>query len=297
MKRSASLALHRMHKLLVDDVLVHSILSDISLHVSVAAVAQRPYMIIVLLDLLLYLLLLDHLLLLSRGSILVRWGGLLDPIGRGIHLELLLVFLLVLSLLLLAAEWIVRPWLVASTLISRVVKLSILVLHLHLHHLLLLLVQNLLDFISILHCGAHINTTGVLFHDSTAATSIMICRWTLGVPSLTFSGTAVSCPSFLTQLSEVSLVLRGIQIHHLHIWSHRVVLLMHLYLVDALEPLDRIITSLEVSADRSIDLLLVLGLLRFWAIWPSLRNVLLVSLRLLLDHRRVVHLRNHSASS
>ena len=72
MKRSASLALHRMHKLLIDDVLVHSILSDVSLHISVAAVAQRPYMIIVLLDLLLYLLLLDHLLLLSRGSILVR---------------------------------------------------------------------------------------------------------------------------------------------------------------------------------------------------------------------------------
>jgi hypothetical protein len=61
-----------MHKLLIDDVLVHSILSDVPLHVSVAAVAQRPYMIIVLLDLLLYLLLLDHLLLLSRGSILVR---------------------------------------------------------------------------------------------------------------------------------------------------------------------------------------------------------------------------------
>ena len=75
------------------------------------------------------------------------------------------------------------------------------------------------------------------------------------------------------------------------------VLLVHIYLVDALEPLNRVITALKVGTDRSIHLLLVLRLLRFGAIRSSLRDILLVPLRLLLGHPRVVHLRSHGASS
>ena len=77
-------------------------------------------MVVVLLNLLLDLLLLEHLLL-SRRPILVVRGLLLDPIGRRVHLKLLLVLLLILGLLLLAAEWVVLAGLVASTLIHLVV--------------------------------------------------------------------------------------------------------------------------------------------------------------------------------
>ena len=57
------LILHELLLLLIHNVLVHNILSNISLNITVAAIAQTPHVVVILLQLLLQLLFLQELLL------------------------------------------------------------------------------------------------------------------------------------------------------------------------------------------------------------------------------------------
>jgi hypothetical protein len=258
-------------------------------------------MVIILLKLLLKLLLLQKLLLILSGLsavfVVLRLRILLDSVWRWVHLKLLLVLLLVFSLLFLATEGVIwRPR--GATHVVWVIQLVIELLlpilgvsSLHLHQLLLLLIENLLNLISILHSSTHIYSTCVLLYDTTTSSTVFHLIWLL-IASLTFSSILLSCIHLL------ALIWWRTQSHHLHVWGHCIILLMQVLLV--LDTLDGVI-----STSRSIDHLLAsLWCLGFW--WfltftyrSTLRNSFLVPLwRYLLQRHSLslIHRWTHSSS-